>query len=174
MAKSVPRMAMALALSTMACADLVTTAAPDGDVFDGPVAGLTRAEMSAFARGDAEFERRFAPMTGLGPVFNNVSCASCHGGDGRGRLENALQRIGSAEDDLMRALGGPQIQTRSIAGAEAERVPEGAAVSLRLPPPVFGVGLIEAIPESEILRRADPDDRGSSPCPRPTATSPAG
>jgi CxxC motif-containing protein (DUF1111 family) len=37
-------------------------------------------------------------------------------------------------------------------------VPEGVAVSVRLPPPVFGVGLIEAVPASAILARADPDD----------------
>src|SRR5688572_23163227 len=157
MAKSVPLVAMALLLCA-ACGELFTTAPKDADVFDAPLPGLTKAEMSAFARGDAEFERRFAPLTGLGPVFNNVSCASCHSGDGRGRLENALQRIGSADNDLMRALGGPQIQNKSIAGAEAEQVPTGVAVSLRLPPPVFGVGLIEAIAESEILSRADPND----------------
>jgi len=37
-------------------------------------------------------------------------------------------------------------------------VPPGVAVSMRLPPPVFGVGLIEAIPEAAILALADPDD----------------
>lgn len=146
-------------LLSSGCGDLLTTPASDADVFDAPVPGLTRAELAAFARGDEEFGRRFAPTTGLGPIFNNTSCASCHSGDGRGRLENALQRIGSAEDDLMRRVGGPQIQDRAIVGAEAERAPAGAAVSLRLPPPVFGVGLIEAIPENEILLRADPDDR---------------
>ncbi|MGH7448683.1 MAG: di-heme oxidoredictase family protein, partial [Longimicrobiales bacterium] len=34
----------------------------------------------------------------------------------------------------------------------------GVDRSFRLPPPVFGVGLIEAIPESVILALADPDD----------------
>jgi CxxC motif-containing protein (DUF1111 family) len=149
--------AAALTAST-ACGDLFTEAAPDGDVFDAPMPGLSAAELAAFARGDAEFARRFAPSTGLGPIFNNASCASCHSGDGRGRLENALQRIGSADDDLMRAFGGPQIQNKAIPGAEVETVPAGISVSLRLPPPVFGVGLIEAIPESAILANADPDD----------------
>ena len=146
-------------VALLACDHLVTAAPPDGDVFDGPVAGLTRAELSAFVRGDAEFGRRFAPAGGLGPVFNNVSCAACHSGDGRGRLDNALQRIGSAEDGYLSAQGGPQIQDKAIAGAEPERVPNGAVVSLRLPPPVFGVGLIEAIAEATILALADSDDR---------------
>ncbi len=141
-----------------ACDHLTTQAPPDGDVFDGPVEGLTTAELAAFARGDAEFERRFAPSTGLGPVFNNASCASCHSGDGRGFLDNALQRIGSESDDFLRSVGGPQIQDKAIVGAEPERVPPGTAVSVRLPPPVFGVGLIEAIPDAAILAAADPDD----------------
>ena len=40
--------------------------------------------------GDATFEKTFistpAPINqGLGPVFNSVSCSSCHIGDGRGK-----------------------------------------------------------------------------------------
>ena len=142
----------------LACADLFTEPPLDADVFDAPVPGLSAAEMAAFARGDAEFSRKFAPKTGLGPIFNNTSCFSCHSGDGRGRLNNSLQRIGSAEDDFLAHLGGPQIQDKAIPGAEFERLPEGAAVSVRLPPPVFGVGLIEAIPDESILALADPDD----------------
>jgi CxxC motif-containing protein (DUF1111 family) len=114
--------------------------------------------MAAFVRGDAEFERRFAPSTGLGPIFNNVSCASCHSGDGRGRLSNALQRIGTPAEDMLRRLGGPQIQDKAIPGADFERLPAGVPVSLRLPPPVFGAGLIDAIADATILSRADPDD----------------
>jgi CxxC motif-containing protein (DUF1111 family) len=147
----------ALATGT-ACGDLLTSAPDPGDVFDGPVDGLSASELAAFVRGDAEFGRRFAPSTGLGPIFNDVACAACHSGDGRGRPGNALTRIGSPDDDMYRSLGGPQIQDRAIPGAVAETTPAGVAVSLRLPPPVFGVGLIEAIPESEILSRADPDD----------------
>ncbi|MGH7462224.1 MAG: di-heme oxidoredictase family protein, partial [Longimicrobiales bacterium] len=158
-----------------ACSDILTEAPPGGDVFDGPFSGLTRVELSAFARGDAEFERRFAPATGLGPIFNDASCASCHSGDGRGRLSNALQRIGSASDDYLRSLGGPQIQNRAIPLAQAEVAPIGVAISLRLPPPVFGVGLIEAIPEATILARADPEDRnGDGISGRPNMVSPAG
>ena len=150
---------VALALSGTACSDLATEAAPDGDVFDAALPGLTADELAAFVRGDAEFARRFAPATGLGPIFNNASCASCHSADGRGRLSNALQRIGSAEDDMLRPMGGPQIQDRAIPGAQPERLPGSVPMSLRLPPPVFGVGLMEAIPDATILALADPDDR---------------
>jgi len=148
----------AVVLAVAACSDLLTSSPDAGDVFDGPVDGLTPSELSAFIRGDEEFGRRFAANTGLGPIFNDVSCAACHSGDGRGRPGNALTRIGSPDDDMHRSLGGPQIQDRAIPGAVAEQAPTGVAISLRLPPPVFGVGLIEAIPESEILSRADSGD----------------
>ena len=137
------------------CDQLTTVAPPDGDVFDAPLEGLSPSELSAFARGDAEFERQFAPNTGLGPIFNDVSCATCHSGDGRGLLRNALLRIGSAADGFLDSLGGPQIQDKAIPGMEPEIIPSGHAVSVRLPPPVFGAGLIEAIPQATILANVD-------------------
>ncbi|HEX9562682.1 MAG TPA: di-heme oxidoredictase family protein [Gemmatimonadaceae bacterium] len=147
-----------LLLVIVACSDLLTTSPDPTDILDGPVDGLSPAERAAFVRGDAEFGRRFSPATGLGPLFNDAACAECHSGDGRGRPENALARIGTPADGMLRLLGGPQIQDRAIPGAVPEPMPEGVAISLRLPPPVFGVGLIEAIPESGILARADADD----------------
>jgi len=151
-------LAIALLASILSCGDLLTSAPEASEVFDGPVDGLSATELQAFVRGDTEFGRRFGPASGLGPTFNNVSCASCHSGDGRGRLENALRRIGTASDGFLGSLGGPQIQEKAIPGAHAESVPTGVAVSVRLPPPVFGVGLIEAIPESAILANADSAD----------------
>jgi CxxC motif-containing protein (DUF1111 family) len=38
-------------------------------------------------------------------------------------------------------------------------LPSNVLTSLRVPPPVFGRGLLEAIPEQSILALADPDDR---------------
>lgn len=153
-----PGAGLVLLLLVAACGDLLTGAPDPADILDGPLDGLTAEERSAFVRGDGEFGRRFAPATGLGPIFNNAACAECHSGDGRGRPENALARIGTPEDGMLVLLGGPQIQDRAIPGATPERLPTGVPVSRRLPPPVFGVGLIEAIPEAEILSRSDPDD----------------
>ena len=143
---------------TAACEELFTAAPPSEDLLDAPFPDLTADELAAFARGDGEFGRAFSAADGLGPIFNNVSCASCHSGDGRGRPENALIRFGTAPD-YAASLGGPQLQTRAIGGAVAERFPDGFAKSLRLPPPVFGMGLLEAIPDQTILALADPQDR---------------
>ena len=138
-----------------ACDQLTTVKPPDGDVFDAPVEGLSASELAAFVRGDAEFARPFSPNAGLGPIFNDVSCAACHSGDGRGQLRNALHRIGDPSTDFGRAIGGPQIQTKAIPGATPEEIPTNKPVSVRLPPPVFGAGLIEAIPEASILANVD-------------------
>lgn len=167
-------LAALLAAALLAACDALTTGTPEaGDVFDAPVEGLSAAELAAFVRGDGEFGRSFSPVDGLGPIFNNVSCASCHSGDGRGVLANALTRFSLGADPAL-ALGGPQIQDKAIAGAEAERLPPGVNTSLRLPPPVFGAGLIEAIPEAAILANVDSlDADGNGISGRPNWVTPA-
>lgn len=148
---------LALAFGIASCGHLLTTAPEAGDLFDAPIDGLSAAELAAFQEGDAQFGRAFSIAEGLGPIFNNVSCASCHSGDGRGRPENMLTRFSMGLDPGY-AMGAPQLQDKAIPGAEAENLPAGATWSKRLPPPVFGVGLIEAIPEADILANADPTD----------------
>lgn len=161
-------------LALAACSDLLTAAPSDADLFDAPVEGLSPTELAAFVRGDEEFARRFSPLTGLGPMFNDASCAACHSGDGRGRLENALTRIGTPANDFLRTLGGPQIQTRAVHGARAESMPTGVPMSVRLPPPVFGAGLIEAIPVATLLALADSADaNGDGISGRPNWVRPA-
>src|SRR3990170_4515704 len=91
-----------------ACSDVFTAAPDPADVLDGPIDGLTPDELAAFVEGDEQFGRPFAPADGLGPIFNNVSCAACHSGDGRGRPENVLLRFDG--------LGGPQLQDKAIPG----------------------------------------------------------
>ncbi|MBW3555219.1 MAG: thiol oxidoreductase, partial [Gemmatimonadetes bacterium] len=105
----------------------------------------------------------FSPAAGLGPLFTNVSCASCHSGDGRGRPEPAFSNLVPRVDPVVAMAAGepfdaPVIQVKALPGAVPEVIPTGIPVSLRLPPPVFGVGLIEAIPVEEIIARADPED----------------
>jgi CxxC motif-containing protein (DUF1111 family) len=91
-------------------------------------------------------------------MFNDVSCANCHSGDGRGDPRNMLARIGEPANGFLSEYGGPQIQTRAIPGAVAEEVPPGHPVSFRLPPAVFGMGLIEAISDATIAALADSND----------------
>ena len=148
---------MAALLVLTGCDKMLTEKPAEGTRFDQPLSGLSNGELGQFQRGDTQFQRGFTVSDGLGPVFNNRSCASCHSGDGRGSVENILTRI-SRSGDLIPGEGGPQIQDRAIPGAEPERLPPGVEVSRRLPPPAFGMGLIEAVTESLILTRSDPND----------------
>jgi len=113
--------------------------------------------LAAFARGDEQFARIFTVSQGLGPLFNQPSCETCHPGDGRGTPEFALTRI-SINGDLIPQLGGPQLQDKGIAGVPPETIPPGAETSVRMAPPVFGRGLMEFIPAATILALEDPDD----------------
>jgi CxxC motif-containing protein (DUF1111 family) len=154
-AAAVAVVAAGVALS--GCGKLLTTEPAPGERFDQPLAGLSNGELGDFQDGHTQFRKAFTINEGLGPIFNNVSCASCHSGDGRGRPENTLLRF-SRGADLDYAEGGPQLQEMAIPGALAERLPSGVDISYRLPPPVFGVGLIEAISDSAIAAGEDPSD----------------
>src|SRR5262245_11198055 len=47
--------------------------------FGDPVPGLTPSELARFNTGlTAGFAHQFQPSEGLGPTFNDVSCADCH------------------------------------------------------------------------------------------------
>lgn len=144
------------------CGDLLTEAPEPNQVLDGPIDGLSPAQNAAHLAGDAGFSERFSPATGLGPVFNQTSCESCHPGDGRGHPATNLKRFGkmtAAGFDYLHERGGPQLQDRAIPGYPAEKLPaEATGISERGGPIVVGLGLIEAIPDEAILANEDPND----------------
>lgn len=150
-----------LALCT-ACNDFLTEAPDETTVFDGPIDGLTPAQLKAFFNGDDAFSEVFNVQTGLGPIFNNTACVNCHPADGRAHPATNLIRFGREDGggfDYMLELGGPQLQDRAIPGYPAETLPAGVTgVSARGGPIVTGLGLIEAIPDETILANEDPND----------------
>jgi CxxC motif-containing protein (DUF1111 family) len=144
------------------CSDIITQAPEDNEVFDAPLDGITPAQMAAHVAGDEAFGELFTPETGLGPVFNQPSCESCHPGEGRGHPSTNLRRFGKATPggfDYMRDRGGPQLQDRSIPGYPAEQLPPDiTGLSERGGPIVVGLGFVEAIPDQAILSSEDPND----------------
>lgn len=139
------------------CEPLLTGQPEPGDGFESPLDDLPGDLLAMFGAGDENFSRAFGAGSGLGPIFNNVSCVACHPGDGRGTPREILVRFSLGSDPLHH-LGGPQLQDRAIPGQRPERLPPAAETSPRMPPPVFGMGLIEAIPADSILAREDPSD----------------
>ncbi len=181
-----------------------------------PAPNLFGNDLEMHLMGDVDFESVFvtAPSTinpGLGPIFNNSSCISCHPRDGRAGFPNDMMaRSGlllrasiAGQDEHGGPLAAPgfglQVQNQALFGyvPEArynvsfteitETLSDGTVVTLRRPafslsgtytglpgvmmisprigPPVFGLGLLEAIPEAEILALqdiADSDGNGIS------------
>lgn len=170
---------------------------------------LTERDELVHELGDLGFEASFvtAPSPihqGLGPIYNNVSCASCHVNDGRGKapidggeLNALLIRISIAGKGIYgEPLGVPnfggQLQQKSIQGKSAEAkvithyqyvqgnyhdgttftlrkptyeifdtympLPSNTLISPRMAPPVFGLGLLEAISEATIESWEDLND----------------
>jgi len=141
--------------------------------FGDPLPGLSDGDLAAFGFGKEKFIAVQTPETGLGPVFNGRSCAECHsvpapGGSGAAldkRVIRFARQVEGQPFNPLLHLGGPNLQKFSVGGElpgcslAPEVVPaEANLTGLRQPPQLFGLGLIEAIPDSEILVRADPTD----------------
>jgi CxxC motif-containing protein (DUF1111 family) len=162
------------------------------DAFSLPAPNLVGARLAQHDEGDVAFDVVFdaAPGStnpGLGSVFNNVSCESCHLGNGRGRppapgeqIESILFRasvpglgphggqlqlpsvgilpdasavIQYVESHGVFSDGSPfqlRVPTYTLTGVR-QGLPAGTLVSPRVAPAVVGLGLLEAVPEAEVL-----------------------
>jgi len=145
-----------------ACDVLAPEAPPDGEVLAGTIDGMPPGQVRQHLAGDEEFARIFAVVDGLGPVFVAASCEQCHVGDAKGHPVFNLTRFGRYQDgvwDVLAAQGGPQLQHRAIPGYPPEMVPtEATGVARFTPPAVTGLGYLDAVDDSTLLRLADPDD----------------
>jgi CxxC motif-containing protein (DUF1111 family) len=131
-----------------------------------PLSGISAVDFSEFRLGLADFLEVETAEEGLGPAFNGTSCAACHNlpaiGGGAVMLE---MRAGNRDDaNVFRALndaGDTLVHMFSIPNHTCQAVlPDQAnVVARRTPVPLFGAGLVEAIPDETILSLEDPFDR---------------
>jgi len=131
-----------------------------------PLPGITPVEFSEFRLGLEDFTEVETAEEGLGPAFNGTSCAVCHsvpaiGGSGvmletrvAYREESgAFRGLNDAGDTLMHLFSVPSHACQPI-------IPDDVnVVARRAPIPVFGAGLVEAIPDDLLLTLEDPLDR---------------
>jgi CxxC motif-containing protein (DUF1111 family) len=159
-----------VAIAAAALALVAASSAPD---FGDPLPGLTSEEKDRFEDGKADFQEVESVETGLGPVFNDVSCATCHSvpavGGGSARLVTRFGRTATTGDfDSMPGFGGSLIQSQGIGSAGsctylAEIVPADATiVTGRRSTSLFGLGLVDAVPDDVLkdlaaLEKRDPD-----------------
>lgn len=162
---------MRLALPAAACgaAALLALAAPaaaqpavaPGD----PLPGLTPAEFEEFRLGLEDFLEVETAEEGLGPAYNGTSCAACHAVPAIGGIAPvATVRAGVREPDGgyrdFDAGRGSLFQLFSIPthGCQSVIPPEATVIARRVPIPLFGAGLVEAIPDAAIAALEDPHD----------------
>ncbi|MFM2313960.1 MAG: hypothetical protein RLZZ04_3236 [Cyanobacteriota bacterium] len=204
----------------LAAGDLTILSRSSG-AFGEVAESLTGKDLKRHREGDIAFDAVFVTSPakvhgGLGPLFNNVSCAACHLKDGRGLPEQGqlLVRVSNPEKTSNLEVSGRQYSLEATIGSEntppvpgmgnqiqdqavfannpeatvainwsektgqykdgttyklrspqpqitlvnGQSLPANVLTSLRIPPPVFGLGLLEAIPEKTIRNLADPGD----------------
>ncbi len=136
-----------------------------------PLAGLDGAELAEFHAGAALFDKVFTPEEGLGPLFNENQCSACHtepasGGTGGPQEEvvKATRYEGPGVCDALSREGGENIRKQATPllrahGVERETIPPSATERGEFTtPPLFGLGVVEAIPDETILAKEDPED----------------
>jgi CxxC motif-containing protein (DUF1111 family) len=184
MARSLSHQATRFALISVALVRLAACESPDKAVTspplpnpDLPVLGslaatalgdpfpnLTADQLAHFAAGKDEFQADETVPEGLGPVFNEAACASCHNlpvGGTTGRKET---RFGTTRSDgtfdPLTELGGSLIQDKGIGPVaghvfSGEVVPSQATiVAQRITTQLFGLGLVDAVPDALLLKLA--------------------
>ena len=168
-----------------------------------PIPNLSTETLARHEIGKTFFNRIFDASTGLGPLYNQSSCQSCHINGGRGRPSNpdndsgnTVIRITIPSTDESAPFFAEQLADKTTDpaipahaqisvnyvestfrfddGAEGRteysvQIPNytitpyrflstSTRLSARMPPAIFGMGLLAAVDEAEILKNEDPDD----------------
>jgi CxxC motif-containing protein (DUF1111 family) len=131
-----------------------------------PLPNLTSLETTMFNSGMAVFIKRWDSVHGLGPVFTNTACSLCHATPAPGGASITKNTFFGTinQDGTFNPLtneGGMFLQPFSIQRftpgcvLRGEVVPADATVRAKhLVPEVFGMGLIDSIPDADIINNA--------------------
>lgn len=148
--------ALAAAISPGPGADLVR-AVDLQPKMGAPLKDLTPAQLDHFIEGRTKFNTALTIAGGLGPVFNETSCGACHSTPIGGSGAMVVTRFGFFDDkneifDPLVEKGGSLLQAQGINGTCIEQVPPEANVTAhRLTNSTLGFGLVEAIPDADLL-----------------------
>jgi len=131
-----------------------------------PLPGITAAEFELFRMGLDDFLEVETAEEGLGPAFNGTSCAVCHNVPAIGGISpiaevRAAKTGPSGEFVPLDPSGETLFHLFSIPnhGCQAVLPADATIVARRMPIPLFGAGLVEAIADDTILALADQFDR---------------
>ena len=131
-----------------------------------PLPGIHPSEFEEFRLGLDDFTEVETAEEGLGPAFNGTSCAVCHsvpsiGGAGVVAEVRAARRDEQGQFIELAPTSGSLFQIFSIPTHTCQPVipPEANVISRRVPIPLFGAGLVEAVADADLLALEDPFDR---------------
>jgi CxxC motif-containing protein (DUF1111 family) len=133
-----------------------------------PLPNLTPVEFEEFRLGREDFLEVETAEEGLGPAFNGTSCAGCHnvpavGGAsaiaevraGRYHPDTGYEPLDASGESLMHLFSTPGHLCQPV-------IPDQANVIVRrVPIPVFGAGLVEAIDDDTLIALAADQARRS-------------
>jgi CxxC motif-containing protein (DUF1111 family) len=124
--------------------------------FGAPLPGLTTQQLQQFAVGLAQFKTVDTVADGLGPIFNAQSCVACHSvpavGGSSAVTETRFGQLVNGVFDPLANESGSLVHQACIDPSVQMIVPLDAnVVAQRKSNPLFGLGLIEAIPDAEII-----------------------
>jgi CxxC motif-containing protein (DUF1111 family) len=127
---------------------------------------LSPAELARWNVGKNLFLQPVSVPNGLGPVFNEASCAQCHGGAqapgaSGPELVTHFGRYFGNTFDPMTAFGGPVIQAKGIGKFNGVNFvgevvpPQATVVARRRTQALFGLGLVDAVPDAVFIALAE-------------------
>ncbi len=128
-----------------------------------PLPGIGNEAFELFRIGLDDFMEVEDAGEGLGPAFNGLGCAQCHATPAIGGVSPVSEfRAGRLEaDGTFTVLGGDTLyHLFALPNQECQPAipPEANVVARRIPIPLFGAGLVEAIPDDAIRALQDPGD----------------
>jgi CxxC motif-containing protein (DUF1111 family) len=160
------RPARTIAAATFVFVAAMSTAQSQSGGPGTPLPGITPVEFEEFRLGLDDFTEVEATEEGLGPAFNGTSCAVCHnvpaiGGAGIIAELRAGRRNEKGEFETLDSSGETLFHLFSVPGHGCQPVVpvEADVFARRVPIPLFGAGLVEAIPDETLRALEDPNDR---------------
>jgi CxxC motif-containing protein (DUF1111 family) len=130
-----------------------------------PLPGVTPVEFEEFRLGLDDFLEVETAEEGLGPAYNGTSCAVCHsvpavGGTSSIAETRAGRRGPRGEFVPLDPSGESLFQLFSVPSHACQAIipSDATIVARRVPIPLFGAGLVEAIPDETLLALEDPFD----------------
>jgi CxxC motif-containing protein (DUF1111 family) len=145
----------------------------------GPLSGLTSGQLLHFTQGMTQFDFSWDPVHGLGPVYTNTNCNNCHAQPVVGGYHNNLRTtfFGTLNSDgsfnPLTNKGGFVLQPLSVSkfipncalAGETTANTGATIIAQRVPPPLFGAGLVDSIDDATIILNSGPKGFGISGVP---------